>query len=514
MISLAPLFTSERRYVLLIGGGGASLGYINRGQIEKFWNINDFSVDSLDIFTAALDRHPYTPLLILIDTVEQSYRRETIPPVNMFDRRKVLKRRLGIAFPTQKIRSAMALDEVVGPRGDPAYLFVALTRSSDMELWIDFIHGLRNPIGSIGLLPLESSSLASALSAALAITAEWTLLISRQRSGGIRQIVAHNGRLVLTRLTPAPSDALEADGLAEVMAQEMSTTQTYLTRLGFGAGDHLHIIVIGPQNMRNAVKARQPPGCSVSLTTASEAANLLELDEIDIRQDAYGDALHMVWSASKRSLALNMADRVLGRRRLQLAAAQKWATTGLAMTAVALGLFCTGLFLDRERVRQEVIEAQATQALLSRLAGNLIAIIIAYPVRPKMMNAVLDLHDALSRRTTIPMPVLAQISSSLGPAAKLNALSWIAQTSAEKSGFRVNLAIDLGAFSDIDQAIAETNALAERLRRRFTGSDVVILRPPLNILPGQTLVGSNSGQPPADDTRVFSADITLMVSAP
>ena len=47
------------------------------------------------------------------------------------------------------------------------------------------------------------------------------------------------------------------------------------------------------------------------------------------------------------------------------------------------------------------------------------------------------------------------------------------------------------------RAIAETNALAERLVAHFTEQRVEIVRPPLDILPSQTLTGFDSDDTPS-----------------
>ena len=79
----------------------------------------------------------------------------------------------------------------------------------------------------------------------------------------------------------------------------------------------------------------------------------------------------------------------------------------------------------------------------------------------------------------------------------------------KKPGFVVNFAVDLSAFSNADQAIAETYDLAERLRIRFATSEVTIMRPPLDILPTQTLIGFDSEGAPEQDGLALSADIKI-----
>ena len=118
MIDLKSFLVPSRRFIMIIGNGGAMLSCVAGGRIENSWHIDNVDTKSLDSFSAILDENRRTPLSILIDMLEQSYRREAIPPVNMFDRPKVLNRRLGIAFPSNDIKAAVSLDEVVGQRGD------------------------------------------------------------------------------------------------------------------------------------------------------------------------------------------------------------------------------------------------------------------------------------------------------------------------------------------------------------------------------------------------------------
>ena len=530
MVDLKSMFTTSRRFIMIIGNGGAELSYIADNKIEQTWFISDFDEMSLDVFASALNAHRRVPLTILIDMLEQSYRRESIPPVNMLDRPKVLNRRLGIAFPSYDIKAALSLDEVVGQRGDLAYLFVALPTSPEIETWIGFIHGIDNPVSSLGLLPLESSSLATALGQAQADKknppADWTLLISRERTGGIRQIVVRRGKLAITRLTPPPPGDVSPADLAKAISQEMTSTLTYLTRLGYSAGDRLDMIVVGSEEMREAIESQQTPGRKTSLFTPSEAARKLNIAEIDASGDAYGDSLHIAWAAAKRKPALEMAGHVLGQRRVQLVAVRKWATGGLAAAAVGLAVFCASLILDILDVRQQIDQAQNTRTRLTRLVEELDMKIETYPDRPKLMSSVLAHHDKLSLQTTVPVPILAGIGDSLGPSIRLKNLFWTAENlravktsrnraaSAKnkdrKPGYEIKLAIDLSAFSDADQAIAETNALAERLQQRFAESEVVIVRPPLDILPTQTLIGSNSEEAPENpNAEALSADITI-----
>ena len=112
---LRSLFTRSRRYVLIIGNAGAVLSYIVSGQVHARWSVSSADAESLRTIAEALNKRRGAPLTVLFDILEQSYRREAIPPVGVMDRSKVLKRRLTIAYPNFDIKAALALDEKVGP---------------------------------------------------------------------------------------------------------------------------------------------------------------------------------------------------------------------------------------------------------------------------------------------------------------------------------------------------------------------------------------------------------------
>lgn len=524
---LKSLLAPARRFVLVFGNRGATLAYVDGGKVQETWSIADLDELSLATLTNALDARRRAPLVVLVDLLEQSYRREAIPPVNMMDRPKVLNRRLGIAFPSFDIKAAVSLGEEVGPRGDLAYLFVALPPSPELETWISFLHGIDNPVSSLGLLPIESAGLAAALNKAVTAEddapAEWSLLISREWSGGIRQIVVRGDKLAITRLTPSPAGAAGPADIALSISQEMTSTLGYLTRLGYTASDRLNIVVLGSEAMREVYEEREAPGRTTTVLTPAEAANLLGLAEFADTVEGYGDVLHAAWAATKRRPTLQMSADVLGRRQVQMVAARKWVIGGLATSATVLGVYCALLAADLWELRDGIVMGASKETRLRSQLADLQRQFDEIPDQPRRIIAALDHHDLLSRQSIEPVPVLAAISDSLDPSIRLNTLRWEAEDvrggqkkrsssqnqKVDAPGFVVDLAVDLGAFTDAEQAIAATNNLADRLAAHFTEQVVEIVRPPIDILPTQTLVGSDSENAPEKLEVGLTADFTI-----
>ena len=209
-------------------------------------------------------------LNILVDSVEQTYRREEIPGANLIDRRRIIERRLEVAFPTSTLCRAIHLSKDKGNVGTQQnYLFAALPDSDELKNWIRDLGTLNQSIDGIGLLPLEVAARTSRLHSLIADrsvvagkddqagskidakdTHPWLLIIGRQQSGGIRQIVLHNQTLTLTRLAAAPSADLSDDMLAEQFQRNIKSTLNYLSRLGYQNGSPLTMLVFADEALR------------------------------------------------------------------------------------------------------------------------------------------------------------------------------------------------------------------------------------------------------------------------
>ncbi len=526
---LKDLLTRSRRYVLIIGNAGAVLSYIVRGRVRERWTVASADEESLRTLSEALDERRHVPLTVLFDILEQSYRKEAIPPVSVMDRHRVLRRRLNIAFPTFDIKAALALGEEVGPRGDLAYLFVALPSSELLEGWIAFLHSVANPIDNLGVLPVESANLATALVRATAAEdaepGQWTLLISRERAGGFRQIVVRRGKLAMTRLTSDPTGPADAAEIAAMIEQEMTSTLGYLTRLGYTATEGLNVVILGSESLRDAIGAGRIPVRSMAVLTPAEAGDLLGFADVGEADEEFGDLVHAAWAASQWMPTLQMASAALGRRQVQIATARRWVTVGLSAAAVFLAAYCGYLGYELWTLQDEAAPADRIHDRLRLELDELERKIAEYPEQPKMVTATLDLYDNLTAVSLDPVPRLAAVEDSLGPGLRLKGLVWESEqvsildaqrksaANENKGGpspsYKLLLNVDLASITDPEAAIDATNALAERLSGRFEENRVEIIRQPLNILPNQTLVGFASETGGPVDRGALSAEIAI-----
>lgn len=207
LLSLDMFRGGRRKYVLTIGEDHTVLTLVSGRTVKNAWIVPAEAAEGGEDIHAVLRKDPKTPVALLADTFEQIYRDEPVPKVSRLDQSKVTRRHAAIATPGDIWKAAMPQGK--DPRGDKLfYLFCGLPRSDHVQAWARLYEDLPNPKGGIHLLPLESLSLMHALFEADAKAhggVRWRIMTTMNVTGGLRQIVSKQGRMMLTRLDSGPA---------------------------------------------------------------------------------------------------------------------------------------------------------------------------------------------------------------------------------------------------------------------------------------------------------------------
>jgi len=167
------------------------------------------------------------PVWLLVDSVDEDYRLETLPHVFGKARQEMLERRLRQIYRGQPFCTAWRQGRDKDGRKDDRYLFAALNDSDWLTPWLSAIHSLGFPLAGVSLV----SSAAQALMTRLKIPEPQVLLVSRQ-SAGLRFSYFQQGVLRFSRLTPGDRDEGDHNEInrGELnCADEVSRTLLYLT---------------------------------------------------------------------------------------------------------------------------------------------------------------------------------------------------------------------------------------------------------------------------------------------
>jgi len=504
---LGSVSGSGGRFLLLIGDEGCIFGRLAGQELVESWFCpNEHIAEGQALFSRLLEARRRAPLLVLADVLEQMYREDHLPKVGPLDQAKLLRRRLGMAFPGDPLKGAFRLGGE--PGGGMKVLMAVLAESKAISDWSAFLEGLDNPVTGYCLQPLEAVGLLDHLMPGHGKERHWRALIGLQATGGLRQIFTVDGRMVITRLTQAPS---EAAGLALIIERELRSSISYLKRLGYNDAERLDLTVLGDADFCAEMKGRELSVSSLSALTPAEAAERLGLKGAARSKDGCTDLLLAEWAALRKAPALVLATEALAKRnKLRRMIRQGRVAALIASTAVAVvigGMISTSL-------EMAVQEDQLSQELQALSQGKAVEGGDSLPLPvPEMRRAA-----ALAETWGKDRVDLAGLLAALPVDAAQRKVTFSASPDQGKAEpepgklppakWELSVSYDLGAKAPLEEQVGRIRALKAELTAAFPDCRVVVARLPMGLQSSQVLEGSlgQSGPPPDRD-----ALLTLLV---
>lgn len=164
-----------------------------------------------------------TPARIIVDTLGEDYRFETLPHASARDRAHMADRKLRQLYRATPFSAWALQGSVPGKRREDRYLFCALTDPELLTPWLRVIEQNRTPIAGIHPLPLVTLSLIDRLN-----LREPNLLIVSRTRAGLRQTFCKNLQFRVSRLTSTRETSEAAENF---YAEEVGNTRMYLDAL-------------------------------------------------------------------------------------------------------------------------------------------------------------------------------------------------------------------------------------------------------------------------------------------
>ena len=287
--------TKGNKFVLFIGDEGAILIYIKGNVVQSRQFVPDASPTSLSDLKRALAADTKAPVMVVVDNMDQSYVQQTLPPVSSLSVGKLIKRRLVRDFGANDIKGAIVLGREKSGRKDWNFLMVALEKSPQLTVWLDFVITLPNRVSGIHLVSVESEVLVKGLESAMGFGkkgtgSEWKFFVSHNKVGGFRQVILRNGRIIFTRLAQPLNDS-SAEVIAGSIEQEMLSTIEYMKRLSFNPQTGLDVYIIASAGIKSAIDPSKFNATSLNVLTPFEVAQYLGIEGATQPTDQFGDVI-------------------------------------------------------------------------------------------------------------------------------------------------------------------------------------------------------------------------------
>lgn len=296
------------RFVLDIGDDGTILVYYKAGAVQGRWFASDASPENIDVFQKALATDTNAPVLILLDTIDQTYSQQNLPPVSKMNLGGLLKRRIRREFGDIPLKGSYLLGKSDSKEWE--FMLYAIEQSETVEAWINFVLMQNNRPAGIRVMPLEMTSLIEtsyrlycAKRNILSLNdCQWKFIVSHNKVSGFRQVITRSGKMVFTRL----GQPLEggADVQAGMIEQEISSTIEYLKRIGLKSVDDLHLHVIASEDIIRIIDLHKLGLDSKMMTTPYDLSVQFGWENICEEEDRFADIFLSIFAlANKKTIA-------------------------------------------------------------------------------------------------------------------------------------------------------------------------------------------------------------------
>ena len=287
---------SKTAIVVLIGNNGTLLSKHNENNIETEF-IENFSEETKskieEFFKSAKNHNIY----ILLDTIDQTYKKKTYPAMRKYDLDRIAKRDLSsdgdkeglknyIILKGKKPSNKKTILKKVESGNKTDCLFITSSKSENINNWLNYIYELPNRLIGIYMLPVESFSLFKKLANHNSINKSKEVikikeenifcLVIQTKTGGARQIVFSNSSIVFTRVV---NYNFEESGFAEKYSQDIYSTFEYLKRLYIDLTlQEFEVINIFPENAGEIILKTKNIELNIINYTVSDVANIIKLN--------------------------------------------------------------------------------------------------------------------------------------------------------------------------------------------------------------------------------------------
>ena len=176
-------------------------------------------------FKQYLESSEKTSTCMLLDVIEEDFRKDVIPHVYGKDRKAVISRLIDRHFRSSR---QYTYSEIQGReksgRKDDEVLLAAITNPELVRSWIRIIEECDVPLSGILSLPLISKSLLNVIGAKKG----YVLLVSQQVNSNLRQTFFRDGKMVSSRQSVINQDAENISNIGKHARPEIERTITFI----------------------------------------------------------------------------------------------------------------------------------------------------------------------------------------------------------------------------------------------------------------------------------------------
>lgn len=467
--------------------------FMARGKIAAQRKFSD-STEGHENFAAFL-RTVRCPTYLLVDLIEEDFRQESVPHLIGPNRAALLQRKFEQFYRGTPFHQATLLQRQDNGRRDDDMLFSALTNPSLLTPWLNTLAAQKTPLAGIYSVPQISAPLIENH------PSKYLLLISWEKSAGLRQTYFSDHRLQISRLTPMHNNI----SFQDAVVNELSRTYQYLKSLSLlPSGQPLDVRLLGHSQDMVELQTRFPKGDNIryDYVDLNDVAKKLKIDQQFTDSDASQIFLHQLAAKPAHTSYAN-SDHRHHYHLWQLRRAMNMSSTALLLCSLLWGVAniwqssLSGAETESLKIQtQQTIKT--TQQITTTFPG-------ADASAADMKSAVSLLHK-LDQYNRLPNEVLHPLSTLLERFSKieLSELAWQMDAAEPVApGTQPDVPAQVismgGHLEDFDYNYRRALEYLDQFQQELVklGYQVKVLKKPLDVSPGGSLPdhhGDNKGE--------------------
>ncbi len=350
----------------------ALLLFLSSNHLQARWLENGKTIAEGDFPDSADGKANFSTFLkgkkcatyLLVDVIEEDFRQETIPHLIGGTRNALLKRKFEQFYRDTPFQQATFLQRQSNGRRDDEMLFSALTNPSAITPWVDIMLTYKTPLIGIYSVPQVSTPLVKNH------ISKHLLLISWERSAGLRQSYFRDHRLNISRLTPLRGETTFQDAVLD----ELGRTYQYLKNLSLlPAGQTLDVRIMGAVNDLVELQQKLPRSADMRYDFADleDIAKQLKFNDTVTDSDASLLFMHQLLATPPKSSYANSSHTHFYDL-WKLRRGMNWTSIGILVASLISGASDVAVGeLDKEQARTLRMQAQTLQGQTQQVLATM-----------------------------------------------------------------------------------------------------------------------------------------------
>ncbi|WP_179947427.1 hypothetical protein [Wolbachia endosymbiont of Folsomia candida] len=292
---------SKSKFMLSIGEEGIILLYFKNSTLNKRYFIKNRSDKAVSDLKSCLLSDKKAPLYLVLNHIDQNYSLQYIPGVNRISAYLSAKTKMEHFSRNNDINSVLLISKPNKFNQNWCYLFVSSKANHLVEYWLNMFVEIGSNFKGILMFPMEMNNVAKKI--LYKDPDNWKIIVAATKTGGYRQVILKDDKMVFTRLISFTNDNLPGI-IAGGIYQEVQNTIQSLTKFGFKKNDFIDLCMIVPEDIKASLSVINFSENNVSILTPYELGKLLGSELAISEKDNFCDTIVLLHSFTNKPAAI------------------------------------------------------------------------------------------------------------------------------------------------------------------------------------------------------------------